>query len=36
MDLEREERESARVDRIGWKIQTSRDLPLHPSSDINI
>ena len=39
-DLEREERESARVerliDRIGWKIQASRDLPLQPSSDINI
>jgi hypothetical protein len=38
-DLEREERESARVerlvDRVGWKNQASRDVPVQSSSDID-
>jgi hypothetical protein len=38
-DLEREEHESARVeqlvDRVGWKKQASRDVPVQPSSDID-
>ena len=38
-DLEREERESARVERlvdgVGWKNQASRDVSVQPSSDID-